>query len=142
MSTPVAERGHLGRDHSAAADLDLDLDLVVVGWARARVRELLAGLPPVVLADVVQVFDELASNACRHGGAPRRCRVSLHPQRARVRIEVDDTGPGMPRLRAPDGTGGRGMILIDRLATAWACTARHDHKTVWAELALESPHPT
>lgn len=103
---------------------------MAAGWARAKVRELPAGLPPAVGADVVQVFDELVRNACRHGPAPRRCRVSLHPRRARVRIEVDDTGPGVPRLRAPDSTGGRGMILVDRLATAWACTTHHDRKTV------------
>ncbi len=59
-----------------------------------------------------------------------------------MRIEVDDTGPGAPRLRAPDDTSGRGMILVDRLATTWTCTRHLDHKTVWAELALQPPHPT
>lgn len=113
---------------------------IAAGWARAKVRELPAELPPVVGADVVQVFDKLVGSARRHGPAPRRCRVSLRRDRARVRIEVDDTGPGAPRLRAPDGTGRRGMILVDRLATGWAFTRHHNHKTVWAELALEPPH--
>ncbi|MGV9822220.1 ATP-binding protein [Nocardia xishanensis] len=66
-------------------------------------RELLAQLPPAVLADAVQVFDELVSNACRHRAAPRRCQVSLHRGRARLRIEVDDAGPGAPWLRTADG---------------------------------------
>ncbi|PWV76184.1 ATP-binding protein [Nocardia neocaledoniensis] len=122
-----------------SAGLDLDLDAVAAGSARARVRELLEDLPPTVVADVVQVMDELTSNARLHGAAPRRCRVRLRPQR--VRVEVDDTDPGRPRPRAPQGTGGRGLILVDRLATAWACTAGRDRKTVWAELDLEPRHP-
>ncbi|MEV0334106.1 ATP-binding protein [Nocardia sp. NPDC050717] len=134
MATPALDRGN-PRDDAAGADLDLDLDAVAAGSARARVRELLGELPPTVVADVVQVMDELVSNACRHGAAPRRCRVRLYPRQ--VRVEVDDTGPGTPRPRAPQGTGGRGLILVDRLATAWACTAGRGHKTVWAELDLE-----
>ncbi|WP_067823885.1 ATP-binding protein [Nocardia inohanensis] len=133
MTTSVLGRGHSGR--TAAAVLDLDLDVVEAGRARARVRELLGQLPAVALADAIQVFDELVSNACRHGLAPRRCRVSLR-EHARVRIEVDDTGPDTPHLRTPDGTGGRGLILVDALATAWACNRHHDRKTVWAELVL------
>lgn len=53
-----------------------------------------------------------------------------------LRIEVDDTGAGEPQLRTPDSTGGRGLILIDRLAAAWAHTRHHGHKTVWTEVAL------
>ncbi|MGF6886008.1 hypothetical protein ABIA39_007479 [Nocardia sp. GAS34] len=85
----------------------------------------------------LQVFDELASNARRHGQAPRLCRVTLCADRPRVRIEVDAIGPGDPQLRTPDATGGRGMMLIDRLSTTWACTRHHGRKTVWAEVPLE-----
>ncbi|MEU7629594.1 ATP-binding protein [Nocardia sp. NPDC049220] len=140
MTTPMLDDLHSDGDRSVA--MDLDLDLIAPARARALVRELLTPLPGVVVADAIQVFDELVSNARRHGLAPCRCRISLRAHRARLRIEVDDTGPDDPHLRIPDHTGGRGMILIDRLATAWACTRHHGHKTVWAEVALDrSRHP-
>ncbi|WP_406230010.1 ATP-binding protein [Nocardia sp. NBC_01009] len=140
MTTPVLDDLHRARDRGVA--MDLDLDLIAPARARAMVRELLAPLSGVELADAIQVFDELAANARRHGRAPRRARVSLRADRPLLRIEVDDTGPGVPHLRTPDGTGGRGMILIDRLATAWAYARYHGHKTVWAEIAVDRyQHP-
>jgi anti-sigma regulatory factor (Ser/Thr protein kinase) len=135
MTAPVLDDLHHDGNHGVA--IDLDLDLITPERARAMMRELLAPLSGVVLADAIQVFDELVSNAVRHGQGPRRCRVSQRRDRQLVRIEVDDTGPGDPYLRTPDRTGGRGMVLIDRLATAWAHSRSHGHKTVWAEVGVE-----
>ncbi|GAB2707016.1 hypothetical protein GCM10027089_32390 [Nocardia thraciensis] len=59
-SSGTHQRQHRGRERSSAADLDLDLVAAGV-WA------LLAELLLVVLACAVQVFDELISDACRHG---------------------------------------------------------------------------
>ncbi|WP_194837254.1 ATP-binding protein [Nocardia sp. XZ_19_369] len=132
MTTPLVDNLH--RDDRGDA-LDLDLDVITLAQARAQVRELLAALQGELLEDAVQVFDELASNAHRHGQPPRRARVSL--RRRRLRIEVDDTGPGRPHPRTPDRAGGRGLILIECLATAWATIRHHGHKTVWAEIELD-----
>ncbi|WP_405138731.1 ATP-binding protein [Nocardia sp. NBC_01388] len=133
MATPMTDDPHRTTDRSVA----MDLDLIAPARARAMMRTLLAPLPEMAVADAIQVFDELATNARRHGRAPRRARVSLPADCSLLRIEVDDTGPGDPRPRPPDGTGGRGILLIDRLATAWAHNRHHDHKTVWAEIAVD-----
>lgn len=81
MTTPVLQDLHRDGNHSAA--IDLDLDLIAPARARAMVRELLAPLPPVAIADAIQVLDELVSNARRHGQAPCRCRLSLRADQAR-----------------------------------------------------------
>lgn len=134
VTTPPLDA--LPRDEDRPIALDLDLDLIGLGPARAMVRELVAPLSEILTADAIQVFDELASNAFLHGQPPRRARIWLHLDRRRLRIEVDDTAPGLPHLRTPDNTGGRGVILIDLLAAAWAFTRHPGHKTVWAEVAL------
>ncbi|WP_063016395.1 ATP-binding protein [Nocardia nova] len=134
MTAPVL--GDSRSDTARGATLEIDLDPITPARARAQVRELLASTACVAADDAILVFDELASNALRHGQGPRRCRISLHEDRSLLRIEVDDTGHGNPRPRAPDHTGGRGMILIDLLATAWGCTRFPEHKTVWATLTL------
>lgn len=49
-------------------------------------------------------------------------------------IEVDDASPAPARVRRPDHTGGRGLLLVTRLATRWGTDYRDGGKTVWAEL--------
>lgn len=51
-------------------------------------------------------------------------------------VTVNDFGPGVPAIRAPDETGGGyGLRLVDTLATRWG----HEHihpqgKRVWFQL--------
>lgn len=106
---------------------------------RRLLRDLLSGHGGLVVDDAILVADELVSNALQHGAAPRSCRLILTHDGARVRIEVDDSSPRDPRLRPPDHTGGRGLILVDRLASRWGFDRHDSHKTVWAELTLNAP---
>ena len=75
----------------------------------------------------------------RTGTAPRVCRFGFLDQGRCLRIEVDDTAPEQPRIRTPDRTGGRGLVLVDRLASSWGVQHHAQHKTVWAELQLDQP---
>lgn len=67
--------------------------------------ELQDDLPPVQgdLPQLVQVMDNLLSNAVRYGCAVPDCRirVSATLDRQGVRLEVSDTGPGIPREHLP-----------------------------------------
>jgi anti-sigma regulatory factor (Ser/Thr protein kinase) len=121
----------------SAVEAVCELDTTPVSTVRQLVRDLLYGQAGLAVEDAVLVVDELASNARQHGRAPRICRLALTNQDRRLRVEVEDTAPQQPRIRTPDHTGGRGLRLVDRLATAWG-VYRHDRsKTVWAELALD-----
>ncbi|MGW0002343.1 ATP-binding protein [Nocardia grenadensis] len=111
----------------------MDLQTSPTAQVRAEVRGLVGRCAGVELCDAVQVSDELVSNACRHARSPRACRLMVD-DRGRFRIEVDDASPTPARVRRPDRTGGRGLLLVAQLATRWGTDYRDGGKTVWAEL--------
>ncbi|NUK01014.1 ATP-binding protein [Streptomyces lunaelactis] len=90
------------------------------------------------------IVAELAANAVQHGRVPGRdfhLALALAPAgasaTATVRIEVTDTRTEcVPVLAAPAGDGGRGLLLVECLATRWDWHPRTDGpgKTVWAVL--------
>ncbi len=84
--------------------------------------------------DVLLLVSELVTNACRHGSAPYR--LTLHPTRRGIRVEVTDTGDTLPAVGPdqPTRPGGFGMRLIDTLAGSWGVTPHPTGKTVWCEL--------
>ncbi|MEV4603233.1 ATP-binding protein [Amycolatopsis sp. NPDC049253] len=107
---------------------------------RCWTREHLHDVDADVLIDVVQVVDELATNALSHGGPPQCVRLLRLP--GLVRIEVDDSTPVRAAPRPPDNEGGRGLHLIAALSVAWGQQVTATGKTVWAELALGSGNGT
>lgn len=122
-------------DGGQLAQFDLE---EMQGWqVREAVRGMLAPSTGVTVEDAVLVIEEMVANAREHGRSPRRCRLQLQP--GRLRVEVDDSGTGNPRVRTPDLSGGRGMIVIDRLALDWGVLQYEGFKTVWAELPLDRP---
>lgn len=120
------------------AELTCDLDATSVSRVRHLVRAVLDGHRGVLLDDAVLVVDELVSNAVRHGHGPRTCRLALIDEGRGLRIEVTDAGSGEPHLRTPDETGGRGLLLVDKLANAWGVRWFPRYKTAWAEIAVRS----
>ncbi len=89
------------------------------------------------LSVVLLVCNELVSNAYEHAGSPGRVTIRQAGSPCRVRVEVVDGStaavtPGRSRL---DQNRGRGLILVDRLATDWGVVDHPGGKTVWAEIA-------
>lgn len=84
----------------------------------------------------VLLTSELVTNAIRHGGAPVRVHAALS-QHGDLRIEVADDDPGQvtPRRPGPDDDGGRGLVLVDRLADRWGIRRTSSGKRVWFEVA-------
>ncbi|MDI3402370.1 ATP-binding protein [Streptomyces cavernicola] len=92
---------------------------------------------------VVLIVAELAANAVQHGRVPGRdFHLRLLAAGATARAEVTDTRtervpvPSLPV--GADAEGGRGLLLVECLASRWGWTPRSaaPGKTVWAEFVL------
>ncbi|SCK58452.1 Histidine kinase-like ATPase domain-containing protein [Streptomyces sp. WMMB 714] len=97
---------------------------------------------------VALLVGELAANAVSHGRVPGRdflLRLA-HLAEGTVRVEVSDADalrlPVRPAAPSCDDESGRGLLLVETLATRWGTRARHPvGKTVWAEVVREVPRP-
>ncbi len=78
---------------------------------------------------------ELVANAVVHARTPCRLRLSC-PRDGVLRVEVSDRAAGMPTVQdiGPSELDGRGLQLVDALATQWGITrSTPAEKTVWFE---------
>ncbi|WP_411107288.1 ATP-binding protein [Streptomyces sp. cmx-4-9] len=88
--------------------------------------------------DAQLITSELVTNAIRHTRTGRvGVSVTRHPDR--VRIVVTDTSRATPAPADPDpdAEAGRGLQLIDRLATRWGSDRLATGKRVWVELTTD-----
>lgn len=126
------ERQELGRLHRRLGRADL----AAISEVRGAVRELLRYRWKEEPAQVAELLlSELVTNALVHTDDGAVVAVSVAPQK--LRVEVRDFVPGMPVSHVPnadDGTHGRGLILVERLADAWGVSPQAVGKVVWFEL--------
>jgi anti-sigma regulatory factor (Ser/Thr protein kinase) len=84
------------------------------------------------------VLSELVTNAVLHGAEPIEVYVSRDDDL--LRIEVSDggsRGDGVtPRTHDDPRPGGRGLHIVNSLASRWGTTDNDGGKTVWAEIGL------
>ena len=91
--------------------------------------------------DVLLCVSELATNALLHGVPPGRgflLRVALCDG-AVLRVEVQDSGGGVPRIADVADEGGRGLLLVEALADKWGVGERDPGKSVWCEFVCPGP---
>lgn len=110
-------------------ELALDLDL--------------QGFSNDAIDDVTLVATELVGNAIRHGGA-----AASDPDLAwtvewriigdEVLLSVEDPSPVMPVLRSarPEDTAGRGLAIVDTVASDWGAERTARGKRVWARVRV------
>jgi serine/threonine-protein kinase RsbW len=90
------------------------------------------------------LVSEVTTNALRHtssGTAGGGFRVSYELRDDRLRVEVYDAGAlTAPQRRARDleAPGGRGLELVDALASRWGTLGGPDGRVVWFELDLDA----
>jgi hypothetical protein len=109
--------------------------------ARALLRNALHTWALDGLGDVSElIVSELVSNVVCHVGTPMTLRVTVTRDRSVLRIEVDDSSAAIPEVDhpTPETLGGRGLWLIDELATRWGFRPAPSGKTVWAEIDAET----
>jgi anti-sigma regulatory factor (Ser/Thr protein kinase) len=83
----------------------------------------------------VLLVSEVVTNAVVH--ARSSVRVTVHTDAHWVRVEVEDQGRGRPLVRpfTRDQPNGRGLGVVERLATDWGTERRAQRKVVWFEIA-------
>lgn len=116
---------------------------------RSWARDLLAGrVAAPVLDDVLLLLSELATNAVTHSdsGHAEDGHLSVHLARTTTMVHVEVTDGGSvtnaPAVRVPeaDDDGGRGLWLVDLLATEWGFHHDGPGRSVWFQIAvIEAP---
>jgi anti-sigma regulatory factor (Ser/Thr protein kinase) len=87
--------------------------------------------------DATLLVSELVTNAVLHARAP--VDVVVRKGRSAVRVEVFDEGTGVPHMNLSDADGlhGRGLGLVQAIASRWGINDdREGGKTVWFEVNL------
>lgn len=105
-------------------------------WARA----LLAGrVTPSLLHDALLLLSEVVTNAVAHSGSGRKANghVTVWIAHADTAVQVEVTNVGsadsVPTVHMPDldDESGRGLWLVEMLATAWGAHRDGPRNVVW-----------
>jgi anti-sigma regulatory factor (Ser/Thr protein kinase) len=124
------------------ARMRLEGDRMSAGAARRFLAGVLHSwrMSELVDGDVELLVSEVVSNATRHaGGGP--VTVIVRYDGDVVRVEVGDGSRQLPQVLhvSPEATGGRGMFLVDQIASAWGAVPTVEGKRVWFEVPAPLP---
>lgn len=105
--------------------------------AREFVAQVVDGSP--VADDVVLLVSEVATNAVVHtaSGKGGTFTIVVRPGDSVIRVEVHDGGSETPPdIRPPEDLAGsgRGLGLVESLATRWGHLGNRDGRVVWFEV--------
>jgi anti-sigma regulatory factor (Ser/Thr protein kinase) len=121
--------------------LRLSAEVAAPAAARAAVRDALSARSASLRDIAVLLADEIVTNALVHTGGEIELRVQ--DRRDSIRIEVFDSSSVAPKLRSPgiSDERGRGMFIVDSLASSWGVVQTADGKNVWFELDADDESP-
>jgi anti-sigma regulatory factor (Ser/Thr protein kinase) len=110
-------------------------------WVLDRAAE--AGVGDDTLAVVELLTSEVMTNAVVHGTTGGCVRIATSAGSGVFEVSVTDDGPGVPTVChvAPAAEGGRGMLLVEALATEWGVTEHDAGKSVWFRIGHAGPEP-
>jgi len=122
---------------SATHTWELPADATAPGQARWHLRQLLSNNEEAIDAELVAT--ELITNAWQHGRGP----ITLHAEMRSdcLLLRVCSASDEQPTVRADtstdhDDSGGRGLLLIGELTTAWGFEREGEQLCVWAQIPV------
>ena len=116
-------------------EFSLEAEASAPGAARRFLRRALATQNLDGFGDVSELLTtELVTNVVLHARSP--ITVRLLTSGDRLRVEVDDASNKalVPQPADPERPSGKGLLLVDKLASDWGVDTRADGKTVWFEI--------
>jgi anti-sigma regulatory factor (Ser/Thr protein kinase) len=98
-------------------------------------RCLEAQFPPRLCAEAILLTGEVVSNVVCHARTEARVRVRTRSDR--LIVEVTDAGNATAAVAPvqPTPQGGRGLRIVETLATSWGVRPCARGKTVWFQLS-------
>jgi hypothetical protein len=101
-----------------------------------------AALPGAWPSTMAAIAAQAMDNPVAHPAPPHRPRefvLRLRRGAEVVWVEVFDPDLRLPRLRTARATdeGGRGLYLVEQLATRWGSRPTAEGKAVWFEIPLD-----
>ncbi|RFU19923.1 ATP-binding protein [Geodermatophilus marinus] len=135
--------GRAGRRPAWTGDPETPLDLAVLRRG-LRAAAAVGFCPPGAVDDdtdrLLLTFEELSSNALRHGRLPARVAVTLTA--TGWLIEVSDAEPDRlptPAVGRDAALGGLGLHLVARLSDGHGWVVSDGRKCVWAHVVCAPP---
>ena len=129
-------------DHDHRMSLDLEPRLGVARQSRELITEACARWKrPELTGSACIVATEMVNNVVAHARTSMVVLLATHGDG--MSVAVRDRSGTLPLFTggpvAPTAYGGRGMLLIDSVASHWGTLVLPDGKVVWALLAPEPP---
>ena len=114
--------------------LHLACDASAPGVARAAMQNALLARPVALRDTAVLLADEIVTNALVHSKGA--IELTVEDNAEGIRVEVSDTSVELPLVRTAklNGEHGRGMLIVDSLASSWGVIERPEGKSVWFQL--------
>ncbi|RSO13123.1 PAS domain S-box protein [Streptomyces sp. WAC 06725] len=110
--------------------------------ARRFVRSALRGAAPEVVDTAELLTSELVTNAVLHARTEVEVRIWSHEGQVRVRVgDGRPDRPLVPREPRPYAGAGRGLAMVEELASSHGAHVGEGRKTVWFELWPKAPVP-
>lgn len=117
-----------------AVSRSLPAEPAAVSEARSVVRRSLAPTDQDLVELVVLLADEVVTNAIVHGGGPIELAVEANERR--VKVMVGDRSEARPLARQPAryAEDGRGLSIVEAVASRWGVSPTGVGKSVWFEI--------
>ena len=135
------EPDHTSRDNRAPpAPLTIELPATAEASSLARrfIDDNRDHLAPDLIDDAKLLVSEIVTNAVQYGRSPITIALRIDPPGLGVTVtDAGDTQPQVPTENPPAAaSSGRGLLIVDRLATAWGVvpTTPPPGKSVWFDL--------